>query len=154
MLDRAVLTPDMAGIEKSARRTIAMLPADPARREQRHPHLPQQPSLRKDKSTALRATTDPPRPAKVTSKGKSAVHMKCLNRPLKAPPTGHSLLIKIFGPGSHQQGGNFRIYTDRKIEKISVSTIVKEGGYGTHHPVSLPGPGQECHLQEHGPDRM
>jgi len=36
--------------------------------------------------------------------------------------------FKIFYHGSLHRGGNFRIYTDRKIEKISVTTIVNEGG--------------------------
>jgi hypothetical protein len=35
--------------------------------------------------------------------------------------------FKIFAMGPFI-GGNFRIYTDRKIEKISVTNVVKEGG--------------------------
>jgi len=45
--------------------------ADLARREHRHPHLPHQPSLRKDKSTAHRATHRPTTARKGPTQGES-----------------------------------------------------------------------------------
>ena len=57
--DRAVLTPEAAGIKKSARGAVALLLADLARREHRQPEMRPQTSPRKDKSTALRATHSP-----------------------------------------------------------------------------------------------
>ena len=94
--DRVVLTPEAAGIKKSARGAVALLLADLARREHRHPEMRPQTSPRKDKSTALRATHSPTTARKGDIQGKgSGAPVKCLNRPLKAPPPGHILLIKF-----------------------------------------------------------
>ena len=68
--DRVVLTPKAVGIKKSARGAVALLLADLARREHRHPQMPPQPSLRKDKSTVLRATHRPTTARKGDIQGK------------------------------------------------------------------------------------
>ena len=58
------------GIQKSPHGAIALLLADLGRREHRQPEMRPKPSTTQGRSTALRAATAPPRPAKGAPKGK------------------------------------------------------------------------------------
>lgn len=106
---RAVLTPEAAGVKKSARGVLALILADLARRE--HPNLRCAPrtSPRKDKSTAHRATHSPATARKgFTSQG--GVYRRACEM-LKSPagrPRQRTifLLIKFWG-GGKKAGGVF-----------------------------------------------
>ncbi len=99
-----MLTPEAASIEESARDDVALLLADLARREHRHPEMRPQTSLRKDKSTAHRATHSPATARKGAIKAEMGGAVKCLNRRRKAPPACYILLIKFLGQ-THNWGG-------------------------------------------------
>ncbi len=87
--ERVVPTPEAAtGIKESAWGPIALLLAELARREHRHPEMRPQTSPRKDKSTAHRATHSPTTARKRgTPKGGGSAGgaVKCLNRPPEGP---------------------------------------------------------------------
>ncbi len=65
-----MLTPEAAGIKKSARGAVALLLADLARQEHRQPKMHPQTSPRKDKSTVLRATHSPTTARKRSPQGR------------------------------------------------------------------------------------
>lgn len=99
--DRVVLTPEAASIEESARGDVALLLADLACREHRHPEMRPQTSPRKDKSTAHRATHSPTTARKGAPMGKfTGGPVKCLNRPQEGPANRPYFAYKIFGLGS------------------------------------------------------
>jgi hypothetical protein len=99
-----MLTPGAISIKKSAR-VVALLLANTARREHQYPPKPPQPSLRKDKSTALRATHSPATPRKgPTPRGKYRVACKMLKSPHEGLATRPHFAYKIFGLGPITRG--------------------------------------------------
>jgi hypothetical protein len=101
--------------EESARGDVALLLADLARREDRHPEMHPQTSTRKDKSMAHRATHSPTTARKGGTHGQvTRRSVKCLNRPQEGPANRPYFAYKIFRHGSHNPGGEefSRIYRD------------------------------------------
>ena len=107
--ERGVPTPEAAtGIKESAWGVVAPLLADLARRGHRHPEMRPQTSPRKDKSTAHRATHSPATARKRSPKGRAGGAVKCLNRPVKPPPTGQAWgrrTGRMRGPRTGDEGG-------------------------------------------------
>jgi len=139
--DRVGLTPEMAGIKKSARGAVALLLANFAHREHRHRQMPPQPSPRKDKSTAHRATHRPTTAPKGDTQGKGVRGAcKMLKLALKASPSGYISLIKFLGLGPIM-GGPTTGYPSMKNQKNFRVGHIKTGGGRSPSPrVCLSGP--------------
>jgi len=88
---RAVLTPEAASMKKFARGSVALLLADFARRERRHPEMGPQTSPRKDKSTAHRATHSPTTARKRGTQGEGARDNLALNQIVQSDAFGSPL---------------------------------------------------------------
>ncbi len=133
-----MLTPEVVGVKKSTRCAVALLLADLACRELRHLKCaPTRPSP--DKYTGAQGHSQPHHgPLRGYPRLTTGGPVKCLNRPRKAPPTVHILLIKFWGLGPIRGGSSIphfvsltRFFYERFLRKISRPSIQERGLYGT-----------------------